>query len=346
MGDVGFILEGQFHLLFSAGLEKGTREPGVDIPDTFEQLIVGKTRTRQPRDPGCVAAQTSRKGGAGFDVSSTSFLCVISLGPSLPIFNRALPRPIQPNVKFSFQLTGIRGAALTTRDSTYNEDSLSDSTFRKYTKRHYESWVKFAGDKGYGENLRPVLVSGFDMAKDFAMAAYSNNSASVQAGAGLSLPMFVDASASAWGEWRTERTPFVNHGPQQVRPPDLPLLLRSEPESPSTEYKQCVFLRYYTMRLILGFPIQLRAAAGPHDLGSGGNRGSTSRSDAESRSVDEDPGGQWDIATNDTESELDVVVRNVSYVQFLAHSSVSALTIASRMKSTTVGMPSQTICSM
>ena len=107
--------------------------------------------------------------------------------------------------------------------------------------------------------------------------------------------MFVDVPASAWGEWRTERTPFVNHGPQQLRPPDLPPLLRSEPESPSTEYKQCVFLRYYMMRSYLGLiPRVIRAGAGPHDLGSGENRGNTfpeltSRYDAEPMSVDEDP---------------------------------------------------------
>ena len=228
--------------------------------------------------------------------------------------------PLQPGVKFAFQLTGIRGAAFTTRDSTYNEDSLSDATFKKYTKCHYESWVEFSRDKGYGENLRPVLVSGFDMTKAFAMAAYSNNSASVQAGANLSIPMFGSASASAWGEWRTQRTPYVKHGPQQVRPPDFPLLLRSEAESPSTEYKQCVFLRYYTMRSLLGLiPRVIRAGAGPHDLGLGENIGDTfpeltSRSDAEPTSVDEDPGRQRDPATHDTDAELDMVIRNVPYV--------------------------------
>ena len=210
---------------------------------------------------------------------------------------------------------------MTTRHSTYNEDSLSDSTFKKYTKCHYESWVEFAREKGYGENLRPVLVSGFDMTKDFAMAAYSNNSASVQAGANLTIPMFGSASASAWGEWRTDRTPYVKHGPQRVRPPDLPLLLRSEAESNSTEYNQCIFLRYYTMRSILGLiPRVLRAGAGPHDLGSGENRGVTfleltSRSEVEPpTSIDEDPGGQRDPATRDTDSELDMVARNVPYV--------------------------------
>lgn len=84
---MGVIFQGQFHLLFSAGLELGTRKLGVDVPDTFEQLIVGTTTERGPRDPGCVGAQTNRKGGASLDVSPTPFVCVLSLGPSLPIVN-------------------------------------------------------------------------------------------------------------------------------------------------------------------------------------------------------------------------------------------------------------------
>ena len=68
------------------------------------------------------------------------------------------------------------------------------------------------------------------------------------------------------------------------------------------------------------FPKVLRANAGPHDLSSGENRGNkfpglTVWSDAEPVSG-EDSGGQWDPAANDTGSELDMVIRNVPYVQF------------------------------
>jgi len=41
MGDVGYIRRGTFHLLFSAGVELGSRVPGTDVPLTFEPLDVG-----------------------------------------------------------------------------------------------------------------------------------------------------------------------------------------------------------------------------------------------------------------------------------------------------------------
>ena len=275
--------------------------------------------------------------------------CVLSPRPLSTIFKRVSSRSLGAGANFSFELTGRRGAALTTRGCTYKEDAQLDLRFKKYTKRHYRSWVEFARDKEYGENLRPILVSGFDMTKDFAMMAYSNNSSSVQAGATISTPMFASASASAWGEWRTECTPYFRHGPQDPRPPDLPPLLSRAGASP-TEFNQCVFIRYYTMRLELGiFPRVIRGGAGPHDLGPGENEGDafselTVRSDAGSMS-DEVPGGQQDLVSNDTGSELDTVIRNVPYVRFFECSSVSALIFISRMKNMTVGMPSHTTCS-
>ncbi|KAF9786291.1 hypothetical protein BJ322DRAFT_779696 [Thelephora terrestris] len=298
IGDVGFVRQGRFHLLFSAGLPLGERERGEDVPSTFEQLIVGKLQTTQPRDPGCVAASTSREVGASDDVTE-------------PIL-----QSLEPGANSSFELTGNRGAALATRYPTYNEDSQVDSAFKKYTIRHYKSWVKFARDKEYGENLRPVLVSGFEMTKDFAIMAYSNNRASVQSDEAFPTPMFGSASASNSWTWRTPCRPHVKHGPQQCRPPS-PSQSRAA-ESPPNEFNQCVFVRYYTMRFEFGlFPRVIRAGAGPHDLGPGDNRGDTfpeltARSSAEPMNDVQDAEEQWDPAISDPGSE-DMVIRNVPY---------------------------------
>ena len=59
---------------------------------------------------------------------------------------------------------------MVTRYKTYREDTLKKSAFERYTKKHYDSWVTFARDKEYGDDVEPVLVSGFDTTKDFAMA--------------------------------------------------------------------------------------------------------------------------------------------------------------------------------
>ena len=192
------------------------------------------------------------------------------------------------------------------------------------------------------------------MTKDFAIVAYSNNPTSVQSDETFSAPMFGPAAASVSWTWRAACSPYVKHGPQQRRPPSSTVIQPSPSSSVerlANEFNQCLFIRYYTMRLELGlFPRVIRAGAGPHELGSGESRETTPPeltvwSDAEAMGGDEDSVGQWDPATNNPRSELDMVIRNVPYVRRFLHPSVSVLMFASRMKNATVGMPSQTMCS-
>ena len=162
--------------MFSAALPLGNRTLGVDVPNSFEELIIRSEETQedQPRAPGCVGAMTYRRVIAGLRLSVTEpvIKCVLPLRLSPKIFKRVSPRSLEPGLNFSVEHTGESGAALTTRHSTYNEDAQLDLRFRRYTKLHYESWVEFPREQEYGENLRPILVSGFDMTKDFAMMAY------------------------------------------------------------------------------------------------------------------------------------------------------------------------------
>ena len=237
-----------------------------------------------------------------------------------------LPRPLETGANFSFELTGNRGAALVTKYSTYREDSLLESAFERYTKRHYKSWVAFARQKDYGNDVQPVLVSGIDMTRDFAMAAYSYEDTSVESDLTVAVPMLVSASASLWGTWRTRYTPHTNYGPQECAPPPPDQAvgtssLQSAEPIPST-FNQCVFIRYYTMRSrgpLALFPKVIRAGAGPHDLGPGDNAGDAFpelmvQSDAEPMMSDEDYGERWAPVTDDAGLRPDIVVRNTPYV--------------------------------
>ena len=232
-------------------------------------------------------------------------------------------RPLENGVGFSFELTGNRGAALVTRYPTYKEDSLMESIFEIYTKSHYESWVTFARQKGYGDDVQPVLVSGFDMTRDFAMVAYSSGSTSLESDLTIGVPMVASASAALWGTWRARHSPHTNYGPQECIPPpperaiDLSSLQLAETSRIPSEFNQCVFIRYYTMRMRLRwFPKVIRAGAGPHDLGPGDNTGDTFpdllvQSDAEpTSSDDDDPGEEWE----DTDPLPSVVIRNTPHV--------------------------------
>ena len=269
-----------------------------------------------------------------------------SLIPDIP------PRPLEPGASFSFELTGNRGAALVTKYPTYREDSLLESAFERYTKCHYESWVAFARHKDYGNDVQPVLISGFDATRDFAMVAYSNESTSVESDLTIAVPMLASASATLWGTWRTRCSPHTNYGPQECSPPppgraiNFPSLQSAEASRIPSEFNQCVFIRYWTMRMrgrLALFPKVIRAGAGPHDLGPGDNAGNTFselmvQSDAEpTMSDNEDYGGQWAPTADDTGLEPGTVIRNTPHVWFLPCAFVSALNFAFRTTNMTAG---------
>ena len=243
-------------------------------------------------------------------------------------------RMLEPGFNISFELREEQGAALVTKFRTYREDAELESAFKEYTKRHYDSWVAFARESGHGDDINPVLVTGVDMTRDFAMMAYSKNGASLASEFTTSVPGVVSVSASAWGTWRTEGLVHTNCGPQHCYPPTSIQTTASTPtgdghtETVLDEYNQCIFLRYYTMRKrAFVFPTVIRAAAGPHDLGSGGRddeespevetqSDSVSDSDTTSSLFDDDEDDDRGSVTS-IDSEPDIAVHNVTAVRFL-----------------------------
>ena len=328
IGDVGFIRRGQFHLLFYAGSSLEEVQLGDDVPSKFSPLTIGKTAFRDPRPPDCLHSGAVEAYGAELGVTVPTPSYVLSLGISSGFLKSEPPSTLEVGLKFSFKLTGHHGAALRTRYPTYMEDARSESTFERYVKRHYESWVTFARDKECGDDVRPILVTGFDMTKDFAMLAYSNKGISLEFGSEIDVPMFASASASITVTRHTECSPHLKCGPQPWGLPttrlaiDFPSSQSPDPRAIPSEFDQCVFIRYYTARLRKWMPPKvLRAGAGPHDLGSGDNGGDAfpelmveSDADEPTTSTDEDLGGQSDLATDDTDSESIIVVRNAPYV--------------------------------
>ena len=202
--------------------------------------------------------------------------------PSHPHLDFKTPtRSVDAGASFSYTLAGTRGAALVTRYKTYREYTTKRGTFMRYAKQHYESWITLASEEGYGDDVEPILVYAVDMTKDFAMAAYSNENSSLGGSITASVPMFISASASAWGAWSGANQIFTHDGPQQRAPPSAVQLISSSSQTMTTEgagddYNQCVFIRYFIRRPRAGlFPRVMKGAAGPHDLGSGKTHDST-----------------------------------------------------------------------
>ncbi|KAF9649192.1 hypothetical protein BDM02DRAFT_3186490 [Thelephora ganbajun] len=298
-GDVGYIRAGCFHLLFSAGYPLGKRQLGIDAPFTFEKLDIGLIIDCEPRVPGYLHTEGVRVTGA-------------RLPPS------ASPVPmLESGSRYTFQLTGGQGAILVTKYQTYREDIQRMGDFEKYTKKHYGSWVAFAEKTGHGSDVNPVLVTGVDRTRDFAMVSYSNVD-NLKCEFTTSVPEV--ASASAWGTWEARGFVHTTCGPQSRCVPtqatSSALSGNSDTETVSDEYDQCVFVRYYTMRKRLGIPKIIRAGAGPHDLGPGCREGKKSPkveasstldsgSDIVSRSCGDDRGDDRSpVVTIGTESNI------------------------------------------
>jgi len=213
-----------------------------------------------------------------------------------------------------------------TRCFTYREDIQRAGTFERYTKEHYASWVTFARETGHGNDINPVLVTGVDRTRDFAMMSYSGGGNDLMSE--FIAPVSGAASASAWGTWNTTGFVHTNCGPQLCCPPSPTTNLTSSgnnnTETISDWYNQCVFVRYYTVRRKLGVPRVIKAGAGPHDLGSGGREdgeespevGARSDSGSDVVSSPSDYDGENDKSSvTSIESESDIFIHNTTPVR-------------------------------
>jgi len=225
-------------------------------------------------------------------------------------FNRSTST-VEPGVKIAFELTNKQGAALITKHLTYREDAEREPRFVKYTKQHYESWVDFAREHDHSEDAKPILVTGVDLTREFAMVAYSDKQSRMECEFSTALPGLASASVSVWGSWHTLGLVHTNCGPHPTR--------RScnssgssalESEIPD-EYTQCVFIRYYTIRKRLFLPTVIKAGAGPHQLPEGDHEGDIS---GEGELFVDDP-TEFDYPeTGSPGGALDEVIHNVPAV--------------------------------
>ena len=270
-------------------------------------LEVGDSVIGKPREPCCLRTSNVRQLGPSPGIATSTPLYVPSLEQSPHRFQIFSPRLPENEANFIFELTGNRGAALVTRHPTRPEDidTKSERAFETYIKDHYESWIDFARHKRYGNDIHPVLVSGFDMTRDFSTVAYSREEDALVSPSDTPTRMFPSTPPKFRGEWRASFPPDTNDGPKHPSPP-------SHGTGGAGRYShrlsQCVFIRYYTMRSRAWFlrrSRSIRNSAGSSRTGFGS-----------------------------------YIVQNPSYVRSLLSLSVSPLSFTSR-RDVTTGMPLQ-----
>lgn len=228
-------------------------------------------------------------------------------------------RMLEPGSSISFRLTEQEGAALVTKYPTSREDVQLVGSFEKYTKEHYDSWVAFARGTGHGNNINPVLVTGADMTRDFAMMSYSTNDVNMASEFATSIP----GVASPWGVWHVAGPIHTNCGPSSTQITASTSSGSSGPGIVPDEHNQCVFVRYYTMRKRLGVPKVIKAGAGARDLGPGGREDERLPLEAQSdsgsgsdivSSLLSDGRGEGRSPATSIESESDIVIHNTAIV--------------------------------
>ena len=223
---------------------------------------------------------------------------------------------MEPGAGIAFEFTKDQGAVLITKNSTYREDAERELIFKDYIIKHYESWVAFSRAQRHGDDIQPILVTGVDLTREFATAAYSNNRARMECRFSAAAPTIASASVSMWGSWSTEGLIHTNCGPhfvhaiQGVRESSEGPSLESE--IPPDDYNQCVFVRYFTIRKLFMIPVVIKAGAGPHRLPKSDPRGDNTGEEGLRASSDDDDSAE--VGYSETVSTSDEVIHNVPSV--------------------------------
>lgn len=167
---------------------------------------------------------------------------------------------------YSFESSVSEGAILVTKHETRCYDAQRVKRFKDYMMAHHRSWLRFALDQGHDiESVDKILfVTGYDTTADFNMLAFTQNSQSRK----LEFQVAVGQSASAsgsWCHWRSQSPRVHEHsGPRRTQTGESPGVCSGD-----VAYDQCIFLRALRIYKRVGlFPV-IKAAAGPHNPGSG-----------------------------------------------------------------------------
>lgn len=151
----------------------------------------------------------------------------------------------------------MRGAAVATQSYTYRVDAIDESAFDEYIQHNYNIWTEFLTENGYGEDIQPVLVSGFDLVRDYDMVAYREDPSEIISTSAIPRNVPADRTPTWVAEMDSEHWVINTQLKLPERPDPLPLETVQEPsllqltsvENIPKGFNRYTFIRYSTMRL-------------------------------------------------------------------------------------------------
>ncbi|EIW53818.1 uncharacterized protein TRAVEDRAFT_77124, partial [Trametes versicolor FP-101664 SS1] len=232
IGDVGWVHEGEFHVLFNALREAHVAQPMDAVPANFAPLNPKGLQIWGPREKIWQRVLCSRT-----------------------IHRREISGGAMVNgVDFNFRCSGDSGAFLMVNPRAMTHDILSERAVANYMNANFDSWLSFANDT-VGLNIREDdirFVTGTTTTAQWAVAAFRSSCRNKQgtltcslAGTGTaSFSMSISDEALPTSHYRVgpPKLQPTHPSPHTTRPAGMPSesILPHSPEEMT--YDQCIFV--------------------------------------------------------------------------------------------------------
>ena len=230
VGDVGYIRDGRFEVLFPALSASEIRGKKIEVPSGFEGAIAKRTEKIRD-DAGCLHTTNVKYTGPFKDGQTFTPLYVLFIALWPILFKNVPPR--LDNESFTFTLPESQEkesaacAAVVARCSTKRVDLPMDTwdLLKEYFRNNLDVWSQI--EEKSPQEVHPVIVYGFDLAEDLAMMSYPSTGV-LEPPEPTDYSMFSNDSEFR-GRWSSKSRPYCE-------------------EHPSRHPDQCVFVRYITTR--------------------------------------------------------------------------------------------------
>ncbi|RDX56926.1 hypothetical protein OH76DRAFT_337 [Lentinus brumalis] len=241
LGDVGYIIKGEFVFLFNA-IERDHPRNIRGVPsDPFDPPPMSEKRQPYSIAPGSeLRSFRTNSASLGAEVSST-------------------PTVMSASVGACYEFSTQTGALLRLKEGAHASRLTCEDLMITYMSKHISTWHAFAVGPQVGASIEEddiVFICGHTKASEWQLAAFHDHSSR-----GGKLYLHVGVPSLAGGGFHVS---FNEEGTATVPSRYGPIPAHSGPDPAPVNHS--VFLNYFRMKRKLLFTVPMKAAAGPHQL--------------------------------------------------------------------------------